>query len=77
MVTANNPTNITVSVSGQTLSLSWPADHLGWILQVQTNNLITGLGTNWVDVPGSGSSTSAVITINPTNPSVFYRLRHP
>jgi fibronectin-binding autotransporter adhesin len=77
IVTANNPTNITVSVSGQTLSLSWPADHLGWILQVQTNNLITGLGTNWVDVPGSGSSTSAVITINPTNPSVFYRLRHP
>jgi hypothetical protein len=81
---ASNPTNILFNVSGsganRTLSLSWPADHLGWILQAQTNTLNSGLSPlagHWIDVPGSGSSTSAVIPIIATNPTVFYRLRHP
>jgi hypothetical protein len=75
--TASNPTNITFSVTGNTMTLSWPADHLGWLLQSQTNTLGVGLGTNWVDVPGSGSVTSASLPIIPANPTVFYRLRHP
>ena len=54
---ANNPTNITFSVSGNTLTLSWPSDHLGWILQSQTNSINAGLSANWFDVIGSGSST--------------------
>jgi autotransporter-associated beta strand protein len=74
---ASNPTNITYSVSGSTLSLSWPADHLGWILQSQTNSVHVGLSNNWFDVPGSASVTSVNYTINPANGSVFYRLRHP
>jgi hypothetical protein len=75
---ATNPTNIVFSVSGNTLSLSWPADHLGWILQSQTNALSTGLKTaGWTDIPGSSSVTHTVITINPANPTVFYRLRSP
>jgi len=73
---ATNPTNITFSVSGTTLSLAWPADHTGWTLQEQTNDITVGLGTNWVDVAGSASSNSAVITIVPTNPAVFFRLRY-
>ncbi len=77
---ATNPTNITFSVSGSMLTLSWPADHLGWILQSQTNSLNVGITTpagSWFDVPGSASVTSAVIPINPANPTVFYRLRNP
>jgi fibronectin-binding autotransporter adhesin len=74
---ATAPTNITFSVSGNTLSLSWPAHYEGWILQVQTNSLNVGLSTNWVDIPGSGSITSTNIAINPTDPVVFYRLRLP
>ena len=74
---ATNPTNITVSVSGNTLTLSWPADHLGWILQSQTNSLSTGLGTNWVDVAGSAAVTSTNIIMNPALPTVFYRQRSP
>jgi fibronectin-binding autotransporter adhesin len=74
---ATNPTNITFSVSGSTLTLSWPSDHLGWILQSQTNSLNTGLTANWFDVAGSGSSTQAVVNINPANPTVFFRLRSP
>ena len=75
--TAFNSTNLLFSVSGTTLSLSWPGDHLGWILQSQTNSLGAGLGTNWVDVPGSSSITSTNITVNPSMPSAFYRLRNP
>src|SRR6185369_10385553 len=74
---ASNPTNITFSVSGSTLSLSWPADHLGWILQVQTNTLSVGLNTNWVDVAGSESVTQTNINISVQTPAAFYRLRMP
>jgi hypothetical protein len=75
--TAMNPTNITATVSGGTLTLVWPADHLGWILQSQTNSLSVGLMTNWVDVAGTGVSTTNNIPINPANPTVFFRLRSP
>lgn len=68
------PTNIVFAVSGNSLNLSWPADHLGWKLQAQTNSLTSGLGTNWVTIPGSDTMTSTNITINPANESVFYRL---
>lgn len=76
---ASNPTNITVSASGSTLTLSWPSDHIGWILQAQTNALATGLNPagTWFDVAGSDASNTNVITMSPTNATVFYRLRHP
>jgi hypothetical protein len=71
------PTNIAMVVTNNTLALSWPADHLGWHLQVQTNAPGAGLGTNWVTLPGSESVTGANITINPANGAVFYRLISP
>lgn len=74
---ASYPTNITATVSGSTLSLSWPTTHLGWILQTQTNTISTGLNTNWFDWPGSTSVTQTNIGINPANPTVFFRLKHP
>lgn len=74
---ATNSTNITATVSGGTLTLSWPADHLGWHLQVQTNSLSTGLGTNWFTLPGSDAVISTNITLNPANGSVFYRMVYP
>lgn len=72
-----NPTNITSSVSGSTLTLSWPADHIGWRLQVQTNSISTGLASNWVDVAGSTSVNTMNFTVNPVNGSVFYRMVYP
>jgi fibronectin-binding autotransporter adhesin len=74
---ANYPTNITSSVSGSTLSLSWPATHLGWILQGQTNSLSTGITAVWTDVPGTATVTSTNLPIDAANPTVFFRLRHP
>jgi len=70
--TADNPANITASVSGKTLSIGWPADHIGWILQAQTNGLSTG---QWFDLPGTDGVNAVVIPIQPAGTSVFYRLR--
>ncbi len=70
-------TNISFHVSSGALTLSWPATHLGWILQIQTNSLSSGLSTNWVDVAGSSALNSTNMPVNGTLPSVFYRLRHP
>lgn len=72
-----NPTNISFSVSGGTLYLSWPADRTGWRLQVQTNSLNVGLGNNWVTVPGSTNVNSVPIPLDVNNGSVFYRLIYP
>ncbi len=76
---ANYSTNISVTVTGSTLSIQWPATHLGWILQDQTNALSVGLASTnaWFDVLGTASVTSTNFTVNPANPTVFYRLRHP
>jgi fibronectin-binding autotransporter adhesin len=74
---ASYSTNITASVvnGGTALNVTWPATHLGWTLQAQTNSLGAGLGTNWADVPGTANVTSTNLTIVPANPAVFYRLR--
>lgn len=76
----NYPTNLTFNVSGNSLSIGWPQDHEGWILQAQTNSLGAGLSSssgNWFDIPTSSSVTNETIIVNPSNPTVFYRLRHP
>lgn len=71
-----NPGTIQFSLSGSSLTLSWPTN-AGWLLQSQTNALTGGLGSNWVTLPGSAYLTSTNITINPANGSVFYRMMHP
>ena len=68
------PPPLSFHLSGTTLTLSWPPPYLSYLLQSQTNSLRAGLGTNWVTITGSGSTTNFVTTINPTNPCVFYRL---
>ena len=74
---ANYSTNITATVTGTSLNITWPSTHLGWILQSQTNSLSTGLNSSWFDVGGTSTSTSANFTIDPAKPTVFFRLRHP
>lgn len=71
------PTNIVLQVVGNQLQLSWPADHLGWRLQIQTNSLGAGLSTNWATVGNSANVTSTNIVINPANGAVFLRLVYP
>jgi autotransporter-associated beta strand protein len=72
---ATNPTNITAVAGGGTLSLTWPGDHLGWTLQ--TNSVGLTSTNSWFPYPGSASVTNVIISISPTQPSVFFRLVYP
>lgn len=74
---STTPTNLTFNANGDSLTLSWPASHLGWTLQAQTNALNTGLSATWYPVPGSTTTNLMTFPVNPGNPSVFYRLNYP
>jgi autotransporter-associated beta strand protein len=74
---ATNPTNITVTASSGSLTLSWPADHTGWRLEAQTNSLSVGVSHNWTTVPGSTTTNSMIFPINTAEGSVFFRLVYP
>ena len=69
-----NPANIVFGVTNGTLTLSWPADRIGWKLQAETNSLSTGLSSNWVDVTGSDLTNVVNITVDTVNGTVFFRM---
>ena len=68
---------LTNSVSGSTLTMSWPSTHVGYRLETQTNALSTGLSSTWFTVPDSANTNTVSITVDPANPTVFYRLVYP
>jgi autotransporter-associated beta strand protein len=68
-------TNITAVFSGNTLDLSWPADHTGWTLQ--TNSVGIASTTSWFPLPGSAATNHIIITVDRTKSNVFYRLVYP
>jgi len=68
------------SVADGTLNLTWPADHLGYRLLMQTNNLNLGVSANpndWTVVPGSTATNAASLNIPITNFNEYYRLVYP
>ncbi|HXT11267.1 MAG TPA: autotransporter-associated beta strand repeat-containing protein [Candidatus Angelobacter sp.] len=75
---ATNPTNITFSVSGGSLNLSWPADHAGWTLQSNSVNL--AVPGDWFDYPpatGSRDTTQVTIPLTGVSSNTFFRLKSP
>ena len=76
-VVSTVPVTVAHAASAGRLTLSWPADHLGWRLQAQTNSTSAGLGTDWGDVPNSIATNLMAVAIDPTAGSVFYRLVWP
>jgi autotransporter-associated beta strand protein len=71
------PTALVSSVSGSSLTLSWPQDHTGWTLQSQTNSRSIGLTGTWFDVAGSAATNQMTFQVDRTKPTVFYRLVYP
>jgi autotransporter-associated beta strand protein len=67
---STNPTNITVSASGTNLFFSWPLDHLGWYLQVNTN--VTS--NTWRTIFGTQLHTNNTAVITTNQPNQFYRM---
>jgi autotransporter-associated beta strand protein len=70
-----NPTNITFSVSGSALTLSWPTDHIGWQLW---SNSVSLLRTDmWFQIAGSTATNQMIFTLDPAKTNVFFRLSLP
>jgi len=77
---ALTPPHLTWTASPTNVELSWPADHLGWTVLEQTNNLVKGLSRNtndWMRVAGSSVANQISIPLNPASPAGFYRLVYP
>ena len=68
------PPEIAFSVNGSQLSLSWPTNYAGWLLESNSTGLAS---TNWFLVPGSGDTNRVQIAIQPGQSNVFYRLSSP
>jgi hypothetical protein len=70
------PVSLNVQTAPNQLSLSWPADHIGWHLLIQTNST-AGLGTNWQVLSGTESTNQFFLPIDRAQGSVFLRLIYP
>ena len=71
------PMDIVPKIIGNQLQLSWPSTNIGWTLQIQTNDLSSGLGTNWQPIINSTTTNQITIPIDPANGSVFLRMIYP
>ena len=71
------PTQLGVSLTANQLQFTWPQDHTGWQLQIQTNSGSVGLGSNWFPVPNSDLTNQFSLPCDPSNGSVFFRLMSP
>lgn len=71
------PPSLNLVFKNQQLQLTWPADRLGWRLQVQTNALASGIGTNWSTVANSTNFNQTSIQAATTIGGLFLRLVYP
>jgi fibronectin-binding autotransporter adhesin len=76
-IVSTSPVTMSNNRSGNLIGLSWPADHIGWRLQVQTNSNGVGLSTNWFNVPNSVATNEMSFTLDPNGRCVFYRMIYP
>jgi hypothetical protein len=67
--------SLTVSVSGNTLTVSWPASATGYVLQTTAK---LGTGATWTVVGTPPTTVNGITSVNiPIGPgSAFYRLSH-
>ena len=70
-------TLVCTNSGGGPLTLSWPQDHIGWYLEIQTNAPGKGLGTNWSLFSNSNTTNVFSLPVSLTNGSVFLRLISP
>jgi hypothetical protein len=68
-------TNIALSVTGNQLTLSWPTNYIGWLLQSNSGSL--AVRNDWFTVPGSSGTNRVQITIERNQTNVFYRMASP
>ena len=69
-----SPFSMTFQTIGTNLQLSWPSDHIGFQLEMQTNKLNA---TNWVILPGGNLTNLVLLPIVPGGSNTFFRLAYP
>jgi len=62
--------------SGNPVTLSWPADHIAWRLQAQTNSIAVGLSSNWFNVANSIATNQITFALDSVA-TVFFCLVYP
>jgi hypothetical protein len=67
------PVGFTIMNNG--LQFSWPSDHTGWRLMMNTNNL--GDPNAWITVPNSAATNRIWISLDQAQSNVFFRLIYP
>jgi len=67
------PLGLALANSG--LQFNWPADHTGWRLMMNTNNLANPGG--WFTVPNSMATNQLWLPFDPTQNNAFFRLVYP
>jgi hypothetical protein len=72
---STTPTDISSTVNGGSLNLSWPSGYLGWTLQTNSGDISNP--NDWFPYPGSSSVTSEIISISKQNTNVYFRLVGP
>ena len=68
------PANLGGQLADKQIQIFWPANHVGWRLQLQTNSLV---GSNWLTVLGSMITNQFISFIDQANGIVFFRLAYP
>jgi hypothetical protein len=68
---------LSIGINAGQIQLTWPSDHIGWRLEMQTNANAVGLGTNWVTVLDSMNTNRFLIPSAPANGNAFFRLVYP
>jgi autotransporter-associated beta strand protein len=66
------PTNVSYTVSGDNLVLSWPANYITWTLQ--SNSVSVASSSSWYPVAGSQNVTQMTIPISTSRTNCFFRL---
>jgi hypothetical protein len=69
-------TNIFATLAGSSVTVSWPSNYVGWLLQTNTAGLHSPAA--WGDVPDSvNHSQMSFPAGGPNAPAEYFRLRHP
>jgi hypothetical protein len=77
-VPSTAPANLEARATAQRLALTWPVDHRGWRLVMNTNG-VDGLTVSrrWFHVPGASATNEIVIPVDPGRGAAFYQLVWP
>jgi hypothetical protein len=74
------PTTLSMTVTTNVMTLSWPESYIGWELQQQLRALTNGISTfatNWTLIANSTTTNQVFINVTTNNEAAFYRLAHP